>query len=102
VEFGHADVGGREGDDGGASVGAGLARAEQRQIALDVLARLAEVEVEASAAEEESAATFAVFKFQGYQFTHIKYAPDEKNGPARTGDPLAQGSFLLRRPVGSI
>jgi hypothetical protein len=102
VEFGQADAGGREGDDGGASVAAGLARTQQRQVALNVLARLAEVKVEASAPEEESAATFAVFKFESYQFTHISMLLMKKNGPARTGDPLAQGSFLLRRPVGSI
>jgi hypothetical protein len=39
------------------------ARRRGWQIALDALAGLAEVEVEAGAAEEEAAATFAVFKF---------------------------------------
>jgi hypothetical protein len=57
-------------DDGRSFVHAGARAAAREEAVLHALAGLADVEVEAGAAEEESAATFTVFKFEMDKFGH--------------------------------
>jgi hypothetical protein len=82
---------------------AGEGRGER---AFNTLARLAVVDVEAAATEEESTATFAIFEFKANKFAHFYYRllmKKVRKTLRRTADiPFAQGSFLLRRPAGCI